>query len=53
MTAADLRSLVGDIRGRFGSDPAVVVLLAEGADGSVPFVRRRQPGRAGRRGQGQ
>ncbi len=38
MTAADLRSLVGDIRGRFGSDPAVVVLLAAGADGSVPFV---------------
>jgi alanyl-tRNA synthetase len=38
MTAADLRSLVGDIRGRFGSDPGVVVLLAEGADGGVPFV---------------
>ncbi|MDA0250335.1 MAG: alanine--tRNA ligase [Actinomycetota bacterium] len=38
MTAADLRSLVGDIRGRLGSDPGVVVLLAEGADGGVPFV---------------
>jgi len=38
MTAADLRSLVGDIRARFGSDPAVVVLLAEGAEGGVPFV---------------
>jgi alanyl-tRNA synthetase len=38
MNAADLRSLVGDIRGRFGSDPGVVVLLAEGADGGVPFV---------------
>ena len=38
MTAADLRALVGDIRGRFGSDPGVVVLLAEGADGGVPFV---------------
>lgn len=38
MTAGDLRSLVGDIRARFGSDPGVVVLLAEGADGGVPFV---------------
>jgi len=38
MTAADLRSLVGDIRSRLGSDPAVVLLLAEGGDGSVPFV---------------
>ncbi len=37
MTAADLRSLVGDIRARFGSDPGVVVLITEGAD-SVPFV---------------
>ncbi|MGI9123676.1 MAG: DHHA1 domain-containing protein, partial [Mycobacterium sp.] len=38
MTAADLRSLVGDIRARLGSDPGVVVLLAEGPEGSVPFV---------------
>ncbi|MGY4708577.1 alanine--tRNA ligase [Mycolicibacterium sp. CBM1] len=42
MTAGDLRSLVGDIRGKLGSEPAVVVLIAEGpeADGSssVPFV---------------
>lgn len=41
MTAGDLRSLVGDIRGRLGSDPGVVVLVAEvpGGDGpSVPFV---------------
>ncbi|MCW1959732.1 MAG: DHHA1 domain-containing protein, partial [Mycobacterium sp.] len=37
MTAADLRSLVGDIRGRLGSDPGVVVLLAD-SDGFVPFV---------------
>ena len=37
MTAGDLRSLVGDIRGRLGSDPGVVVLIAE-SDGSVPFV---------------
>ena len=33
----DLRTLVTDIRGRFGSDPAVVVLLGS-ADGKVPFV---------------
>ncbi len=41
MTAADLRSLVGDIRGRLGADPGVVVLVTEvpGDDGpSVPFV---------------
>ncbi len=42
MTAADLRSLVGDIRGRLSSDPGVVVLIAEGPAGddgpSVPFV---------------
>jgi len=40
MTAADLRSLVGDIRGKLGNDPAVVALIAEG-DGngvSVPYV---------------
>ncbi len=37
MTAADLRSLVGDIRARFGSEPGVVVLMSE-VDGSVPFV---------------
>jgi alanyl-tRNA synthetase len=42
MNAGDLRSLVGDIRARLGSDPAVVVLIAEGPDAvdgpSVPFV---------------
>jgi alanyl-tRNA synthetase len=37
-SAADLRTLVGDIRGRLGSDPAVVALIAEGDDDSVPFV---------------
>ena len=37
MTAADLRTLVGDIRGRLGAEPGVVVLIAE-HDGSVPFV---------------
>jgi alanyl-tRNA synthetase len=38
MSAADLRTLVGDIRGKLGSDPAVVALIAEGDDDSVPFV---------------
>ncbi|MDH6678961.1 alanyl-tRNA synthetase [Rhodococcus sp. LBL1] len=33
----DLRGLVSDIRGRFGTQPAVVVLLGS-ADGKVPFV---------------
>lgn len=40
ITAADLRSLVGDIRGKLGSDPAVVALIADsgGEDDAVPFV---------------
>ena len=38
MTAADLRSLVGDIRRKLGSDPAVVALIAEGEGGSVPYA---------------
>ena len=38
MSAADLRSLVGDIRGKLGSDPAVVALVAEGENGTVPYV---------------
>jgi alanyl-tRNA synthetase len=38
ITAADLRSLVGDVRGKLGSDPAVVALLAEGEGATVPFV---------------
>ncbi|RVW04045.1 alanine--tRNA ligase [Rhodococcus xishaensis] len=33
----DLRGLVSDVRGRFGTQPAVVVLLGN-ADGKVPFV---------------
>ncbi|NLG54653.1 MAG: alanine--tRNA ligase, partial [Rhodococcus sp.] len=37
VSAGDLRTLAGDIRGRLGSDPAVVVLLGE-VDGKVPFV---------------
>ncbi|GAB2695394.1 alanine--tRNA ligase [Nocardia thraciensis] len=35
--AGDLRALATDIRGRFGSEPAVVVLLGN-AEGKVPFV---------------
>ncbi len=44
MTAADLRSLVGDIRGKLGSDPAVVALIAE-ADGgtTVPYAVAANP----------
>ena len=42
MSAADLRSLAADIRGRLGSEPGVVVLIAEvpgdGDGGAVPFV---------------
>ncbi len=48
ISAGDLRSLVGDIRGKLGSDPAVVALIAgpgersdgksTGDDDSVPFV---------------
>lgn len=39
MSAADLRTLVGDIRGKLGSDPAVVALIAEGPDDdTVPYV---------------
>ncbi len=38
MTANDLRWLVGDIKGKFGPDPGVVALIAEGDNGSVPYV---------------
>jgi len=38
MTAADLRSLVGDIKGKLGSDPAVVALIAEGEGATVPYA---------------
>ncbi|MBP1821118.1 alanine--tRNA ligase [Mycobacterium sp. OAE908] len=38
MSAADLRTLVGDVKGKLGSDPAVVALIAEGENDSVPFV---------------
>ncbi len=43
VTAADLRSLVGDIRGKLGSEPAVVALIAEGDDGTVPYVVAANP----------
>ncbi|MEB3024131.1 alanine--tRNA ligase [[Mycobacterium] crassicus] len=33
----DLRSLVGDVRGKLGEEPAVVALIADGED-SVPYV---------------
>lgn len=38
VSANDLRSLVGDIRGKLGSEPAVVALIAEGDNDTVPFV---------------
>ncbi|MGH3594447.1 MAG: alanine--tRNA ligase, partial [Mycobacterium sp.] len=47
MTAADLRTLVADIRGKLGSDPAVVALIAEGSPGSgadsVPYAVAANP----------
>jgi alanyl-tRNA synthetase len=44
MSAADLRTLVGDIRGKLGSDPAVVALIAEGDNDTVPYVVAVNPG---------
>ncbi len=38
MSGGDLRSLVGDIRGKLGSEPGVVALIAEGDKGAVPYV---------------
>ncbi|MGK2869771.1 MAG: alanine--tRNA ligase [Mycobacterium sp.] len=53
ITAADLRSLVGDIRGKLGSEAAVVALIADpggrsdgkssGEDDAVPFVVALNP----------
>ena len=43
MNAGDLRSLVGDIRGKMGSEPGVVVLISEGDEGTVPFVVATNP----------
>ncbi|HUM00085.1 MAG TPA: alanine--tRNA ligase, partial [Mycobacterium sp.] len=42
-SAGDLRNLVGDIRGRLGSEPAVVALIAEGEGGTVPYVVAANP----------
>ena len=53
ISAADLRSLVGDVKGKLGSEPGVVALIAEG-DGDAGALRRRgQCGRAGSRPQRQ
>ena len=39
ISASDLRSLVGDVKGKLGSEPGVVALVAEPADGdAVPYV---------------
>ncbi|CAN5831843.1 alanine--tRNA ligase [soil metagenome] len=38
MSAGDLRSLIGDIRGKLGTEAAVVALIAEGDGGAVPYV---------------
>ncbi|WP_421840294.1 alanine--tRNA ligase [Mycobacterium sp.] len=44
MNAADLRTLVGDIRGKLGSDPAVVALIASETEGStVPYAVAANP----------
>lgn len=46
MTAGELRSLVGDIRGKFGSDPAVVALISDNSEGeadSVPYAVAANP----------
>ncbi len=46
MTAADLRSLVGDIRGKLGSDPAVVALISASTEGdseTVPYAVAANP----------
>ncbi|TLH64155.1 alanine--tRNA ligase [Mycolicibacterium aubagnense] len=36
-SGGDLRTLVGDIKGKLGSDPAVIALIADSGD-SVPYV---------------
>jgi alanyl-tRNA synthetase len=41
--AAELRSLVGDIRRNLGSDPAVVALIAEGDGSTVPYAVAANP----------
>jgi alanyl-tRNA synthetase len=43
MTAADLRSLAADIRGKLGGDPAVVALIAAGDGDAVPYAVATNP----------
>lgn len=46
LTAADLRSLVGDIRGKLGSGPAVVTLISSSSAGeneTVPYAIAANP----------
>jgi alanyl-tRNA synthetase len=43
ITAADLRSLVGDIRGKLGGEPAVIALISEGEGGTVPYAVAANP----------
>jgi alanyl-tRNA synthetase len=43
MSGGDLRTLVGDIKGKLGSDPAVIALIAEGEADTVPFVVAANP----------
>ncbi|KQY09584.1 alanine--tRNA ligase [Mycobacterium sp. Root135] len=38
VSAADLRSLVGDVKGKLGAEPGVVALVAEGEGDTVPFI---------------
>jgi alanyl-tRNA synthetase len=38
ISATDLRSLVGDIKGKLGSEPGVVALIGEADGDAVPFV---------------
>ncbi|KLI04948.1 alanyl-tRNA synthetase [Mycolicibacterium conceptionense] len=38
MSGGDLRTLVADIKGKLGNDPAVIALIAEGENDAVPFV---------------
>jgi alanyl-tRNA synthetase len=47
MTAGDLRSLVGDIRGKLGDDPAVVALIAGGDGQTVPYAVAANPAAQG------
>jgi alanyl-tRNA synthetase len=43
MTAGDLRSLVGDIRGKLGGEPTVIALIAEGEGNTVPYAVAANP----------